>query len=111
MPATYDDANLVVQILNWSTQLGLLDAVNTIMADEFEPDVARSDDPAVRAVLMFGETVGTFVKQAVLDEGLVRDMWWIEGLWRRVAAAALADRERLGEVRLYENFEALAAGA
>jgi hypothetical protein len=108
VPATYDDANLIVQILNWSTKLGLMDAVSTVMGDQFEPAAARTSDPAVRAVLMFGETVGTFVNQGVLDAGLVRDLWWVEGLWQRVGSAAQADRDRLNEPRLYENFEALA---
>lgn len=108
MPATYDDANLVVQLLKWSTDLGLMDAIATVFADDFDTDAARMDDPSVRAILVFGETVGTFVKRGVLDEGLVRDLWWVEGIWGRVSPAARAERQRLEEPRLYENFEALA---
>jgi hypothetical protein len=36
-------------------------------------------------------------------------MWWVEGMWQRLRVAALAERERLGEPRLYENIEALTA--
>ncbi len=111
MPATYEDANLVVQLLAWGNQLGLPEAVSTIMAESFDAESANADDPAVRALLLFGETVGTFVKQQVLDRGLVLDLWWVEGIWSRVGPAALRLREQMGEVRLYENFEALAAGA
>jgi hypothetical protein len=70
------------------------------MADTDDPESATADDHAVRALLMFGETVGTFVKQEVLDRGLVLDLWWVEGFWKRVALAAVRQRERIGEPRL-----------
>jgi hypothetical protein len=110
MPATYDDANLVMQIVRWGTDLGLPDAVKAVLADEFDPETTSTDDLSVQKVLAFGETVGTFVKQGVLDHGLVMDMWWIEGLWSRVGGAARRQREHFGEPRLWENFEKLAAG-
>jgi hypothetical protein len=109
MPATYDDANLVMQIVRWGTEMGLNEAVVAVLADDFDPEAAGSDDPSVRKVLNFGEVVGTFVKQGVLDRGLVTDLWWIEGLWSKVAPAALRSRAAHGEARLYENFEALAS--
>jgi hypothetical protein len=110
MPASYDDANLVMQIVRWGTEMGLADAVQSVLADDFDPETAGPDDPAVQKVLNFGEVVGTFVKQGVLDRGLVMDMWWMEGLWARVGGAAERLREHLGEPRLSENFEALAGG-
>jgi hypothetical protein len=90
--------------------MGLPDAVPVVLGDEFEPETATTDDPAVQKVLQFGEVVGTFVNQGVLDRGLVLDMWWIEGLWGRVGQAAERQREHLGEPRLSENFEKLATG-
>jgi hypothetical protein len=110
MPATYDDANLVMQIVRWGTELGLPDALPAVLADGFDPETVSIDDPSVQKVLGFGEVVGTFVKQGVLDRGLVMDMWWVEGLWARVGPAARRQREHLGESRLWENFEKLAAG-
>jgi hypothetical protein len=110
MPATYDDANLVMQIVRWATDMELPDAVKAVFADDFDPDVADTDDPAVQKILGFGEVVGTLVNQDVLDRGLVLDMWWISGLWARVGPAAQRQREKLGEPRLSENFEKLAAG-
>lgn len=107
MPATYDDANLVMQIVRWGTEMGLTDAVVAVLADDFDPETASTDDPSVLKVLNFGEVVGTFVNQGVLDRGLVSDMWWMEGLWARVAPAARRQREHLGEPRLSENFEKL----
>jgi hypothetical protein len=108
MPATYDDANLVMQIVRWGTEIGLTDAVLTVLADEFDPETASTDNRSVQKVLNFGEVVGTFVNQGVLDRGLVTDMWWMEGLWSRVGPAAKRQREHLGEPRLSENFEKLA---
>jgi hypothetical protein len=107
MPATYDDANLVMQIVRWGTEMGLTDAVLAVLADDFDPETASTDDPSVQKVLNFGEVVGTFVNQSVLDRGLVTDMWWMEGLWARVGPAARRQREHLGEPRLSENFEKL----
>jgi hypothetical protein len=109
MPATYDDANLVVQLLSWATQLNLPEAVSIVLGESYDPEVATADDPPVRTLLMFGEVVGTLVKQDVLDRVLVLDLWWFEGLWRKVGSAATRERQRLEENRLYENFEALAA--
>ena len=111
MPATYDDANLVVQILRWGADIGLDEATGALFADGFDPEGADAHDPSVRTMLQFGEVVGTLVKQGVLDRGLVLDLWWISGSWARVGPAARRERERLDEPRLYENFEALAATA
>ncbi|HEY6425813.1 MAG TPA: hypothetical protein VIX84_01135 [Acidimicrobiales bacterium] len=110
MPATYDDANLVMQIVRWGTEIELTEAVQVLLDDKFDPEAASPDDPSVQKVLNFGEVVGTLVNQGVLDRGLVLDMWWMQGLWSRVAPAAQRTREHLGEPRLSENFEKLAAG-
>lgn len=109
MTTTYDDANLVMQLLSWGAEIGIPEATAEVFSDGFDPARATADDSAVRALLNFGETVATFVKREVLDRGLVEDLWWIEGLWARVGPAALRDREKMGEARLYENFEALVA--
>jgi hypothetical protein len=108
MPTTYDDAKLVVQLLRWGAEIDLPSALGEVISDDFDSEKANANDPAVRTLLHFGETVGTFVKRGVLDHGLVDDLWWIEGLWARVGPAALRQREKMGEPRLYENFEALA---
>ena len=40
MPATKDDANLVMQIVRWGNEMGLTDAVVALLADEFDPEAA-----------------------------------------------------------------------
>lgn len=108
MVATYDDATLVVQLVRWGTELGLDEAAHTLFSEGFNPAAASTNDPPVRKVLEFGEVVGTLVKHNVLNKDLVIDLWWVAGAWARVKPAAERDRQRLGEPRLYENFEALA---
>lgn len=111
MPATYDDAQLVVQIMQWAALEKMDEAFARIHDKTFDPETATMEDAAVRKVLNYGEMVGTFVKQGVLDKGLVYDMWALDMTWKRVGPAALRHRQELGESRMYENFEALAKGA
>jgi hypothetical protein len=101
----------MIQIAQWGTALGLDAAVGAIFAEGFDPEAADvSSDEAVRKVLQFGESIGTLTKHELLSTELVHDWLWIEGLWARVGPAARKQRERFGEARLYENFEALASG-
>jgi len=111
MAATKEDATLLVQILQWGSTIGLGEAFAHIYSDDFEPDTADMRNPQVRTVLSFYEVVGTFVKQGLLDRGLVHDLWALEMSWKRVGVAALKAREHSGEPRLFENYEMLAKGA
>jgi hypothetical protein len=108
---TYEDANLVVQLSQWGTALGLNEAIASVFEDDFDPEIADAlNDTPVRTLLTFFETIGTLVKNDVLNRGLIRDWLWVEGVWARVGPAALTAREHFKEPRLYENFEALAKG-
>jgi hypothetical protein len=108
MVATYEDANLIVELLRWGTEMGFENAMEVIFSDSFDADDGSVESPDVRKVLYFGETLGTLVKHDVLDRGLLRDLLWIDGIWSKVGAHARFARERDGEPTLYENFEALA---
>jgi hypothetical protein len=110
MVATYDDANLVVQLMRWDTESGVGDALGVIFNENFDPITAAGDDANIRKVLLFGETIGALVKHNVLDAGLIRDVYWWPGIWERVSHHALDARTGSGEPTLYENFEALALG-
>jgi hypothetical protein len=106
---TYEDAQLLVQIAQWGTALGVNEAMPSIFEDDFDPEIADAmNDTPVRTMLVYLETIGTLVKNDVLNRDLVRDWLWVEGVWARVAPAAQAARKRFNEPRLYENFEALA---
>ena len=109
---THDDAQLMVQLARWGTELGVQDALPTVFGEDFDPETAdMMANDAVRTVLYYGESIGTLVKHDLLSRELVDDWIWIEGIWARVGPAALRTRERLGEPRLFENFEALANSA
>jgi hypothetical protein len=106
---TREDAQLLIQLAQWGTTLGVWDAMPELFAAEFDTAAAdANDDDAVRTMLMFGETIGTLTKRGLLSAELINEWLWIEGIWARVGPAAIRLRERFEEPRLYENFEALA---
>ena len=108
---TREDAFLMVQLAQWGTSVGLGDALPKVFADDFDPETADTmNDDAVRTLLQFGESIATLTKHDLLSTELVHDWLWIEGIWSRVGPAAIRAREKFGEPRLYENFEALAKG-
>jgi hypothetical protein len=110
-PPTREDATLMVQIAQWGTALGMQDALPAIFADDFDAEAADAmNDRPVRILLLLGESIATLTKRELLSAELVDDWLWLEGIWSRVGPAALRAREKFGEPRLYENFEALATG-
>jgi len=109
--ATHDDAMLMMEILRWGQESGATDAAHRLMLENPSgPTDRTAEDPDVFKILMLGETMGTFTQQGVLDAGLVHDLWAVGWTWSVVGPAALAQREQVGEPRLWENFEALAGG-
>jgi hypothetical protein len=106
---TREDAQLMLQLAQWGTAMGIEDALAQLFADDFNAEAADSlNDSAVRTALLFGESIGTLTKHDLLSVELVDDWLWIAGLWSRVGPAARKAREKFGEPRLYENLEALA---
>ncbi|HTW11819.1 MAG TPA: hypothetical protein VME01_03670 [Solirubrobacteraceae bacterium] len=108
---TRDDATLMIQIAQWMAAIDARTHMKELMEEDFDPETADPKSDAVGTALVVFETIGTLTKHGLLSEELVRDWWWIEGIWSRVGPAALKLREASGEPRLYENFEALATGA
>ena len=111
MAATHEDAQLIVQLVRWANEMALDEAADEVFSEGYNPETASADMGSVRKLLGFGETIGTLVKHDLLDRDLVEDLWWVDGLWSWVGPAAKAQRKQMGEPRLYENFEALAAGS
>jgi hypothetical protein len=104
---TREDAQLMLQIAQWGTSLGATDAISQVLAEDFDPYDADATDPPVQKVLVFFETIGTLIKRDLLSKELVEDWLWIDGIWGRVGPAAVKQREKMEESRLYENFEAM----
>ena len=83
-----------------------------ITFEQFEAtyDTDSKEAVAILNVLKWHETVGTLVKQGLLDRGLIHDWLWVSGVWDTCRAIAIGQREQAGEPQIWENFEALAAG-
>src|SRR3954462_11727877 len=95
---TRADANLMVQLAQWGTALGVDDAVVAVFDEDFEPETADlMTDAPVRTILQFGESIGTLTKRNLLSAELVNDWLWVDGLWSRVGPAAVRAREKYGE--------------
>jgi hypothetical protein len=103
-----NEGALLVALAQWASMSGIDEASAAIFDDDFDPDTADASDVAVRKVLMWGETLGTLTKNGLLSTELVLDWQWVAGSWARVGQAALAQRKKFDQPRLYENFEALA---
>jgi hypothetical protein len=110
MAGTREDAILLVELAKWGSMIGLGEASRAIFADDFDPETAEASDQAVQTHLFFNETIGTLVKNGLLDRDLVYDWLWVKGTWDKVGPAAQRAREKAGVPGLYENYEALAAG-
>jgi hypothetical protein len=108
---TREDATLMIQIAQWQATLGFQDFMAELWDDDFDPETVDPKSKAVNAVLGVFETIATLTKHDLLSEELVRDWIWVDGIWAKVGPSALKMREKAGEPRLYENFEALATGA
>jgi hypothetical protein len=111
MAGTKEDAAMVIELAKWGAMIELGPAMGALFAEDFDAETATFNDEAVRTILVFGETIGTLVKNGLLDSELVHDWLWVTGLWERVNPAVRRARQELGENRLYENFEALAGSA
>jgi hypothetical protein len=110
MAGTREDALLMVELAKWGAMIGLSEAIRKVYADDFDREAADSQDEDVQTLLFFNETIGTLVKNDLLDRALVYDWLWVRGAWDRVGAAAKRSREKEGVPEMYENFEALAQG-
>lgn len=115
--ATTADAQLLVQILAGSAASGA-DRGHQLLAryasppslEELLEEHPQSSEEyrSLTALLHQMEMLGTFVKHGVLNEELVLDLVWVQGVWSGCAGICTDLRARAGEPRLYENFEWLA---
>jgi hypothetical protein len=109
MAGTSEDARLIVELAKWGAMMDIGSATGAIFSDEFEPETASANDESIRKILGFYETIGTLVKNELLNRDLVLDWLWAAGVWERVGPAALEARAHT-DPGMFENFEALAKG-
>jgi uncharacterized protein DUF4760 len=116
--ATIADAQLIVQILANGTAEGanrgfeiLRSSSSPLTLVQLRDAYPRLGDEyrQVMAFLEECETIATFVKQGLLNEALVQDLFWVAGGWNASAGVCKGLRDEAGEPRLYENFEWLAS--
>lgn len=118
-PPSIADAQLILQLVQVNATTGADDGWH-LLHHTFETPPTRSQllrkfplDSAeyrqIQSCLRFYETLGTFVRQGILNEALVHDLFWIAGAWRMSEKLCKAMRKEAGEPRLMENFEWLAS--
>ncbi|MBV9097859.1 MAG: DUF4760 domain-containing protein [Frankiaceae bacterium] len=119
-PPSTADAQVILQLMQVNATTGA-DAGWHVLG-EFETPPTRSqllrkhpreseEYRQIQAFLMSCETLATFVRQGILNEALVHDLYWITGAWRKTEKLCKAMRKEAGEPRIMENFEWLASRA
>lgn len=117
---TAADAQLVVAMQHVDAVSGAMAGWEYLLAFETPPTLLQlrkrhpRDSGEYRCISAFlgsCETLGTFVKQGLVNEQLVHDLYWIAGAWRQSEKVCKGMRKELGDPRLYENFELLASRA
>ena len=111
---TYEDANVLLQAAQLFNSSGLSEVGSWIRSDDFPTKYSDfidqnppGSDGHARLFRYAGyfETVATLWKHGLFDQDLLLD--WLLIPWPRLSDIMIGERERIGEKRLWENFEAL----
>jgi hypothetical protein len=119
-PPTVTDAQLILQMAAVDAATGANEGFGVL--SEFDPPPTlgqlRKKHPRgsteFRQVMAFAysaETIATFVRQGLLNEALVNDLYWVSGGWALIEKIARGMRKEAGEPRIMENAEWLAKRA
>jgi hypothetical protein len=107
---------VMLQLAQLGAAQGVMAAMNWILSDAFVLDYdefvrkfQKGSDQfgQARRVAGFYETVGTVWKHRLINEDLLFDWLWVEGVWNRLKGFALGLRKEAGNPLLFENFEAM----
>jgi hypothetical protein len=119
-PPTIADAQLIVQLQMAGSISGADQGWMLLQAFESPPTMSQvkkrhpmgsPEWGQIYAFLASCETMATFVKNGLLNEALVGDVFWITGAWQKAEKICKAMRKEAGEPRLMENIEWLAKRA
>lgn len=114
---THQDAIIMLRLSQLSAIAGLSEATNWMWSDNFITDFAefikkypRGSEGSEKAAKICGyfETIGTLYKNGLFNEELLFDWLLVYSVWDRIKNFAIGVREKVGEPRLFENFEAMA---
>ena len=115
--ATKADAELIIAMQQVDALSGANEGFRLLRSFDSPPTLgqlrkrypeASREYGCIMAFLGSSETIGTFVKQGLLDEDLVNDLYWVAGAWEYAQKACKGMRKETGQPRLFENFERLA---
>ncbi len=115
--SSFAEATLLLQIAQWGATAGYGAARSWVGSDEHitDYDAFRAKYPNgsegarhVALVCSYFETLGALWKHGMINENLIFDWTAVALTWDRVGSWALGTRQRVGQPRLFENFEALA---
>ena len=111
---TYEDANVLLQVAQLYNSSDLSEIRMWVWSEDFPAnytDFIEQNPPGsdghhklVKYASYF-ETVATLWKHGLFNEDLLLD--WLLIPWPQVGDIITGERERIGEKRLWENFEAL----
>ncbi|MDQ1697942.1 MAG: hypothetical protein QOJ03_3295 [Frankiaceae bacterium] len=116
-PPTIADAQLIVQMAAVDATSGANEGFGVLRTFEAPPTLGqlRKKHPIgsdgyrqVMAFMASCEMTSTFVRQGLLNEALVHDLYWISGGWVSIEKLVRGMRKEAHEPRLYENAEWLA---
>lgn len=119
-PPSMADAQLIVQLNMMGAMTGAFRGLDLLHLFDKPPTLAQvlkryprgsEEQGQISAFLGLAETVGTFVRNGVLNELLVNDMYAIAYGWSLIEKIAKGLRKEAGEPRMYENAEWLAKRA
>jgi hypothetical protein len=114
---THEDAVVLLKLYELSGSEGLAKAVRFVFSDDFVNDYTAfqkkyappsDEEDLVFTFAAFFELMGTLWKHKLIDEALLFDWILVPPRWKRVDKFISGFREKMGEKRLFENFEALA---
>src|SRR3954453_8688541 len=119
-PPTMAEAQLIVQMATNDAINGAHQGYGLLRQFETPPTLGQlrkkhpmsSDEYRyVMAFLGSCEMTATFVKQGLLSEDLVNDLYWVAGAWQTSEKICRGLRREAGDARIYESSEALAGRA
>jgi len=119
-PPSMEDAQLIVQLQMTAAMTGAFRGFDLLQLFEKPPTLTQAlkryprgseEQGQISAFLGLCETTATFVRQGLLNEALVNDLYAIAYAWSWVEKIAKGHRKESGEPRMFENAEWLAKRA
>lgn len=114
---TMADANLMIQIARWHTEVGVSELLDWFFTDEPPKDYKKfrekypdgtQEHTNLFKLLAFFETVSTLWKHQLFSQELLFDWLGLNSVWEQIKGLAIGHREARNVPQLWENFEAAA---